>query len=83
MKNEDRTYFASEKKSILLAVKNDEFLDYKSLQHYLTYQFVPEPDTMHEGIHKLEPGHYFTKKIGSPMDIKRYWKAAFSASTKV
>ena len=75
--NEDKTYFASEKKSILLAVKNDDFLDYKSLQHYLTYQFVPEPGTMHEGIQKLEPGHYFVKRIGSPMDIKRYWKATF------
>ena len=32
---------------------------------------------MTEGIHKLEPGHYFTKKIGSPMEIKRYWKAHF------
>ena len=27
--NEDKTYFASEKKSILLAVKNDDFLDYQ------------------------------------------------------
>ena len=49
----------------------------KSLQHYLTYQFVPEPDTMNEGIQKLEPGHYFIKRIGSPMEIKRYWKASF------
>jgi asparagine synthase (glutamine-hydrolysing) len=73
----DRTFFASEKKSILLALEND-VLNYESLQHYLTYQFVPEPNTMSEGIKKLEPGHYFTKKIGSPMEIKRYWKASFN-----
>ncbi|MCM3708179.1 MULTISPECIES: asparagine synthase (glutamine-hydrolyzing) [Cytobacillus] len=72
----DQTFFGSEKKSILLALQND-VLNYDSLQHYLTYQFVPEPNTMSEGINKLEPGHYFTKKIGAPMDIKRYWKAAF------
>ncbi len=72
----ERTFFASEKKSILLAMKND-VLNYESLQHYLTYQFVPEPETLSEGIHKLEPGHYFTKKIGSAMEIKRYWKANF------
>ena len=47
------------------------------MQHYLTYQFVPEPDTLYEGIHKLEPGHYFAKKIGAPMEMKRYWKATF------
>ena len=32
---------------------------------------------MSEGIYKLEPGHYFIKRIGSSMEIKRYWKAAF------
>lgn len=77
----ERTFFASEKKSILLALEND-VLDYDSLQHYLTYQFVPEPNTMSKGIHKLEPGHYFTKKIGSPIEIKRYWKASFNPVQK-
>ncbi|WP_307477545.1 asparagine synthase (glutamine-hydrolyzing) [Cytobacillus purgationiresistens] len=72
----EKTFFASEKKSILLALKND-VINYEALQHYMTYQFVPEPLTMSEGIHKLEPGHYFTKKIGGKMEIKRYWKAAF------
>jgi asparagine synthase (glutamine-hydrolysing) len=77
----ERTFFASEKKSILLALEND-VLDYDSLQYYLTYQFVPEPNTMSKGIHKLEPGHYYTKKIGSPMEIKRYWKAHFNPVQK-
>ncbi|CAM3768143.1 asparagine synthase (glutamine-hydrolyzing) [Mesobacillus zeae] len=77
----DKTFFGSEKKSILLALEND-VLDYQSLQHYLTYQFVPEPDTMSKGIHKLEPGHYFTKKIGQPMKIERYWKANFQPMLK-
>ena len=72
----ERTFFASEKKSILLAQENNS-LNYDALQHYLTYQFVPEPGTMTDGIKKLEPGHYFTKKIGLPMEIKRYWKAQF------
>jgi asparagine synthase (glutamine-hydrolysing) len=72
----EKTFFASEKKSIMLALQND-VINYESLQHYLTYQFVPEPFTMTEGIHKLEPGHYFTKKIGGKMEIKRYWKASF------
>jgi asparagine synthase (glutamine-hydrolysing) len=72
----EKTYFASEKKSILLALEKSE-LNERAIQHYLTYQFVPEPETMTEGIYKLEPGHYFTKKIGEPMKISRYWKAAF------
>ncbi|MGE6259423.1 asparagine synthase (glutamine-hydrolyzing) [Heyndrickxia sporothermodurans] len=72
----NRTFFASEKKSILLAMEKEE-LNYEAAQHYMTYQFVPEPDTMTKGIKKLEPGHYFIKKLGEPMKMHRYWKAAF------
>jgi asparagine synthase (glutamine-hydrolysing) len=78
---ENRTFFASEKKSILLAMEND-VLNYEAVQHYMTYQFVPEPETMTVGIKKLEPGHYFIKKIGQPLDIKRYWKASFKPIQK-
>ncbi|MCJ7842672.1 asparagine synthase (glutamine-hydrolyzing) [Lederbergia sp. NSJ-179] len=77
----ERTFFASEKKSILLALENNE-LNIDSLQQYMTYQFVPEPETMTEGIKKLEPGHYFTKKVNQPMKIRRYWKAHFSPIQK-
>lgn len=77
----EKTFFASEKKSILLALEND-VINYDSLQHYLTYQFVPEPYTMSESIQKLEPGHYFTKKIGSKLEINRYWKAHFQPVNK-
>jgi asparagine synthase (glutamine-hydrolysing) len=71
-----RTYFGSEKKSILLALEKQE-LNRDALQHYLTYQFVPEPYSMTEGIQKLEPGHYFTKKVNAGMEVKRYWRASF------
>ncbi|WP_342432693.1 asparagine synthase (glutamine-hydrolyzing) [Neobacillus sp. FSL H8-0543] len=76
-----RTYFASEKKSILLALEKAE-LNLDSLQHYLTYQYVPEPDTLSAGIKKLEPGCYFTKRIGSPINILKYWKASFKPANK-
>ncbi|OLS35827.1 asparagine synthase (glutamine-hydrolyzing) [Bacillus sp. MRMR6] len=78
---EGRTFFASEKKSILLALKNDA-LNYKALQHYFTYQFVPEPETLSIGIKKLEPGHYFIKKTGLPMEVYPYWKAHFKPVNK-
>jgi asparagine synthase (glutamine-hydrolysing) len=81
LEEDGRTFFASEKKSILLARPND-VLNNDALQHYLTYQFVPEPFTLSTGINKLEPGHYFTKKLGSRMEIKRYWKAHFNPIQK-
>lgn len=76
LEDENKTFFASEKKSILPALANDE-LNSDVLQYYMTYQFVPEPYTLTAGIKKLEPGHYFTKKIGSTMNIKKYWRAHF------
>ncbi|MBA2873887.1 asparagine synthase (glutamine-hydrolyzing) [Thermaerobacillus caldiproteolyticus] len=76
MEQDGRTFFASEKKSILHALEND-LLDYEALQHYLTFQYVPEPMTMSVGIKKLEPGHYIKKKVGEKLTIHRYWKARF------
>lgn len=74
----DRTFFASEKKSILFGLgdKNIE-LNTQALQHYLTYQFVPEPYTLSGKVQKLEPGYYFIKKLGSPMEVYCYWKPSF------
>lgn len=69
------TYFASEKKSILLAMQDE--INEKSLQYYLTYQYVPEPETMSKHIKKLQPGHYFIKKPGSKMNIQSFWKPQF------
>ncbi|MCI2257253.1 asparagine synthase (glutamine-hydrolyzing) [Domibacillus sp. PGB-M46] len=75
LEQEEKTYFASEKKSILSAQKGE--LDAKSLQHYLSFQYVPEPDTMTENVKKLEPGHFFTQKPGQAMKIQSYWKPTF------
>jgi asparagine synthase (glutamine-hydrolysing) len=72
----DKLFFASEKKSILHAVKEDK-VDVTSLQHYFTYQYVPEPDSMSENISKIEPGHYFIKEVGKPISIHSYWKPEF------
>ncbi|MCQ6278446.1 asparagine synthase (glutamine-hydrolyzing) [Bacillus sp. EB600] len=79
--DDDRIFFASEKKSILLALEND-VLNYDALQYYFTYQFVPEPLTMSEGIKKLEPGNYFIKKIGKKMETHQYWRATFKPIDK-
>ncbi|MBA3927443.1 asparagine synthase (glutamine-hydrolyzing) [Listeria rustica] len=76
-----KLYMGSEKKSILHALKSTK-LDEVSLQNYMTFQFVPEPDSLTQGIKRLEPGHYFTKKIGESMQISQYWKAKFQPVAK-
>ncbi len=74
--DEQQLYFASEKKSILLA-KNDLSVNVEALHHYLTYQYVPEPLTMTDSVQKLQPGHYFYKKVGQPLQVKKYWEPTF------
>ncbi|WP_243388278.1 asparagine synthase (glutamine-hydrolyzing) [Bacillus kexueae] len=71
-------YFASEKKSIMLAKHHDE-VDLEALQHYLTFQYVPEPSTMSQEVKKVLPGHYFTLKIGEDLCFTRYFHAYFQS----
>ncbi|AIY77921.1 asparagine synthetase B [Bacillus anthracis] len=77
----DITFFASEKKSIL-HVMQDKGVNPTALQHYFTYQYGPEPETLTNDINKIEPGHYFIKEIGKELEVYRYWKPYFNASDK-
>ncbi|NCU18149.1 asparagine synthase (glutamine-hydrolyzing) [Pallidibacillus pasinlerensis] len=74
---EDAIFFGSDKKGIVMLQDNKSEVNNEALQQYLTYQFVPDPMTLDEGIYKLEPGHYFVKKVGLPMVIESYWKPSF------
>ena len=50
----DTTFFASEKKSIM-HVMEDKGVNPTSLQHYFTYQYGPEPETLTIDVNKIEP----------------------------
>ncbi|KGX92002.1 asparagine synthase [Pontibacillus halophilus JSM 076056 = DSM 19796] len=73
---EEETMFGSEKKSLTLYDEQQQ-VNREALQHYLSYQYVPEPMTMNDGIHKVEPGHYFTGESGKELTFTRYFKANF------
>lgn len=74
---EESALFASEKKSITLMMDKKD-VSHEALQHYLSFQFVPEPMTMTPGIKKVEPGHYFVKQPGEAIVFTRYWHATFN-----
>ncbi|HET7578734.1 MAG TPA: asparagine synthase (glutamine-hydrolyzing) [Bacillales bacterium] len=78
---EDGMFFASEKKSLLLGETADP-VDLEALQHYLTYQFVPEPLTLSKKIKRLEPGHYMTKKVNGSVESGPYWEPVFHPSSE-
>ncbi len=69
---EGQIIFASEIKALLQhpAVRRD--LDLHALSKYLTYEYVPAPDTIFRAIRKLESGHYLVFANGESRDF-RYW----------
>ncbi|SHM91303.1 asparagine synthase (glutamine-hydrolyzing) [Gracilibacillus kekensis] len=71
---EQGTFFASEKKSLL---SDSEQIDQQGLQHYFTFQYVPEPMTMNQKVHRLEPGSYFIKQYNRPITHFRYFQLSF------
>ncbi|TDP96098.1 asparagine synthase (glutamine-hydrolyzing) [Labedaea rhizosphaerae] len=74
--------FASEKKSLLQltrAMGIRQQLDRKALQHYLVLQYVPEPETLHQQIRRIESGTSFFVEPGGRVRTKRYFFPEFHA----
>jgi asparagine synthase (glutamine-hydrolysing) len=67
-----RFIFASEIKVILSALGNTPEINREALSQYLHYLYVPSPETMFQGIHKLPPGYSLTYDKGM-VSITRYW----------
>jgi len=64
--------FASELKALLTHPGVSREIDLKSLNRYLTYEYVPAPDTIFKSIKKLEPGHYMLYRQGAT-EMIQYW----------
>jgi len=67
--------FASEIKALLCDPQIPKNLDYKALQLYLTFSYIPAPHTIFEGIRKLEPGHSLVLKAGK-LTVEQYWEVS-------
>ncbi|MFE9326694.1 asparagine synthase (glutamine-hydrolyzing) [Nocardia sp. NPDC052278] len=74
------TAFGSEKKSLLEllpALGLSDALDPRALEHYTVLQYVPEPETLHKDIRRLESGHYATVRAGEAPQVTRYFDPQF------
>ena len=68
--------FGSEIKCIISHPKVSKEIDIDALADFLTYQYVPAPDTIFKHIKKLRPGHYLRIDEKGVQDIK-YWDIDF------
>ena len=68
--------FASEVKALLHVPGIEADIDLESLHQYLTFLWVPDPNTMFRGIYKLPAGHCATFRDGD-LKIRQYWDLSF------
>lgn len=73
----NKLIFASEAKALLEHPAVEARLNTEVLPHYLTFQYVPDPDTIFAGIKRLRPAHHLTFNFRGPV-IKRYWQIRFN-----
>jgi asparagine synthase (glutamine-hydrolysing) len=76
LRTQDGVFFASEKKA-LLPFAPEAGLNLANLSHYLTLQYVPEPDTLHQGISRIGSGESLTYTPGAQIRTRRYYRAQF------
>ena len=73
---EGRLIFGSELKTILCVPGVPREVDPIALDDYLTYQYVPHPKTIFQGIAKLCPGEYAVWTEGQ-LTLDSYWQPDF------
>ena len=69
--------FASEIKSILASGLVKAELDTESLHQFLTFLWVPDPNTLFRDIKTIPPGHLLKWRAGE-INIRQWWDISFS-----
>jgi len=64
--------FASEIKALLKHPQVSREIDLKSLSKYLTYEYVPAPNTIFKAVKKLQPGQTLLYR-NSEVQLSQYW----------
>lgn len=70
----DRLVFGSEIKSLLANPHVPRKLNAEAIPAYLTFGYVPTPETFFAGIRSLPPGHVLVHEPGRNPRIECYWK---------
>jgi asparagine synthase (glutamine-hydrolysing) len=69
-------YFGSELSAILAALPRRPEINLEAIDLYLSLQYIPEPLTIYEGIHKLPAAHTLAWENGRA-SLQRYWDLTY------
>ena len=72
--------FGSEIKALLRCQEVRRKLNFEALDTFLTFEYIPAPLSILEGICKLPPGHVLIAQNGKTF-VKQYWDVPHSVST--
>jgi len=73
--------FASELKALLVHPLVEKRLNLPAVDDYLAFGYVPDPETIYEGIHKLPPAHHVQVVRGQALpQPSEYWRLSFADS---
>ena len=72
--------FASELHALRAHPAVDTQIDLPSLSRYLALEYIPAPDTILRGVHKLEPGQYLVLENGV-VETGYYWRLKVQKQT--
>jgi asparagine synthase (glutamine-hydrolysing) len=68
--------FASEPKVLLAHPSVRPSLNINALRQYLSFDYVPAPLSIYEGIQKLPAAHHLTVESGS-VEVRQYWRLSY------
>src|ERR1700674_1191538 len=74
--------FASEPKVLLAHPAVRPNLNLNALRQYLSYDYVPAPLSIYEGISKLPAAHTLTLENGQ-IKVERYWRLSYKTQQPV
>jgi asparagine synthase (glutamine-hydrolysing) len=73
-----RLAFASELKALIQLSEIERILNWRSINHLFTFLTTPRSESIIQGVHKLEPGHFLIASPGQGLrTIERYWDLNF------
>lgn len=74
---DDSLIFSSELNSLLQGLPSRPEINLPAIDLYLGLQYIPDPLTAYQGIHKLPPAHTLTWQNGD-LELKRYWSLDYA-----
>lgn len=75
--------WGSEAKALLAAPWVERHVNPIALHHYLTLQYVPDPLTIYQGMHRLPAAHKLIVEEAGEPQISRWWQLEFEPKWRI